>query len=210
MVSIEGIRVDPKKIEAILEWKQPKIRLHRRFVEWFYLIDAPLTKLLRKYPELRKEYTVYSDASYASLGCVLMQGGKLIPVVFALKIWRHYLYGEKCYIYTDHKSLKYLFTQKQLNLRQHILIELLKDYDCVIEYHLRKANVVADALSRKQMTNLRAMFVKLSPVNDGGLLAKLQMKPTLVSEIMVKQPLDTSLLPWIQQVEDDKTEDLGV
>ena len=74
---------------------------------------------------------------------------ELAAVVFALKIWRHYLYGEKCEIYTDHKSLKYIFTQKELNLRQRRWLELIKDYDCEILYHPGKANVVADALSRK-------------------------------------------------------------
>jgi len=74
---------------------------------------------------------------------------ELATVVFALKIWRYYLYGEKCEIYTDHKSLKYLFTQKELNLRQMRWLELIKDYDCVINYHPRKANVVADALRMK-------------------------------------------------------------
>jgi hypothetical protein len=72
---------------------------------------------------------------------------ELAAVVFTLKIWRHYLYGEKCEIFTDHKSLKYLFTQKELNLRQRRWLELIKDYDCVISYHPGKANVVADALS---------------------------------------------------------------
>ena len=76
---------------------------------------------------------------------------ELATVVFALKIWRHYLYGEKCRIYTDHKSLKYLLTQKDLNLRQCQWLELFKDYDCIIAYHPRKANVVADALSRKMI-----------------------------------------------------------
>ena len=74
---------------------------------------------------------------------------ELVAVVFALKIWRHYLYGETFPIYTDHKSLKYLMKQKELNMRQRRWVELLKDYDCTIEYHPGKANVVADALSRK-------------------------------------------------------------
>ncbi|PON37319.1 Ribonuclease H-like domain containing protein, partial [Parasponia andersonii] len=116
-------------------------------------------------------FVAYSDASKNGLGCVLMQNGKVIAyasgqlkeyekkypthdlelaaVVFALKIWRHYLYREKCEIYTDHKSLKYFFTQKELNMRQRRWLELVKDYDCEIYYHTGKANVVADALSRK-------------------------------------------------------------
>ena len=72
---------------------------------------------------------------------------ELAAVVFALKIWRHYLYGVHCQIYTDHKSLKYIFTQKELNMRQRRWLELVKDYDCDILYHPGKANKVADALS---------------------------------------------------------------
>ena len=74
---------------------------------------------------------------------------ELAAVVFALKQWRHYLYGIKCEVYTDHRSLQYVFTQKDLNLRQRRWMELLKDYDITILYHPRKANVVADALSGK-------------------------------------------------------------
>ena len=74
---------------------------------------------------------------------------ELAAIVFALKLWCHYLYGEVCEIFTDHQSLKYLFTQKELNLRQRRWMELIKDYDCTIHYHPGKANVVADALSRK-------------------------------------------------------------
>ncbi|GMJ04800.1 hypothetical protein HRI_004149200 [Hibiscus trionum] len=178
-------------------------------------------------PESGKDFTVYSDASRSGLGCVLMQDGKVIAyasrqlrphecnypthdlelaaVVFALKIWRHYLYGEKCYIYTDHKSLKYILTQRELNLRQRRWIELLKDYDCVIEYHPGKANVVADALSRKAISDLRSMFARMSLYNDGSLLAELQIKPTLADEIKAKQLLDSSLLPVMQQVEQGST-----
>jgi hypothetical protein len=78
---------------------------------------------------------------------------ELAAVVHALKIWRHYLMGNKCGIYTDHKSLKYIFTQSELNLRQRRWLELIKDYDLNIHYHPRKANVVADALSRKHYCN---------------------------------------------------------
>ena len=76
---------------------------------------------------------------------------ELTAIVFALKIWRHYLYGEKCFIYTDHKSLKYLPSQREVKLRQCRWMELIKDYDCMIDYHLGKANVVADGLSRKSV-----------------------------------------------------------
>ncbi|CAA0827989.1 Unknown protein, partial [Striga hermonthica] len=72
-----------------------------------------------------------------------------IAVVHAIKIWRHYLYGGRCEIFTDHKSLQYIFTQKELNMRQRRWLDLVKHYDCTIQYHPGKANVVADALSRK-------------------------------------------------------------
>ena len=72
---------------------------------------------------------------------------ELAAVVFALKIWGHYLYGEKCRIFTYHKSLKYLLTHKELNMRQRPRLELIKDYDCIIDYHPGKANVMVDALS---------------------------------------------------------------
>ncbi len=122
---------------------------------------------------------VYCDASGLGLGCVLMQHGKVIAyasrqlkqheknylthdlelaaMVFALKIWRHYLYGEKFEVYSDHKSLKYLFSQKEMNMRQRRWMELIKDYDCDIIYHPGKANVVADALSRYPQVRVAAM-----------------------------------------------------
>ena len=79
--------------------------------------------------------------------------------MFALKIWRHYLYGEKYKIYTDHKSLKYFFTQKELNMRQRRWLELIKDYDYEINYHPSNANVVADVLSKKSMMELAALRI---------------------------------------------------
>ena len=78
---------------------------------------------------------------------------ELAAVVFALKMWRHYLYGNHCELYTDHKSLKYIFTQKDLNMRQRWWLELIKDYDLGVNYHPGKANVVADTLSRKTSRN---------------------------------------------------------
>ncbi|KAA3486741.1 integrase [Gossypium australe] len=97
---------------------------------------------------------------------------------------RHYLYGERCHIYTFHKSLKYLLTQRDLNLRQCRWAELLKDYDCVIDYHFRKANVVEDVLSRKVAVELRAMFTRLSISSGKILLADLRIKPVLFDQIV--------------------------
>ncbi|GJU51166.1 putative reverse transcriptase domain-containing protein [Tanacetum coccineum] len=85
---------------------------------------------------------------------------ELGAVVFALKIWRHYLYGTKSVIYTDHKSLQHIFDQKELNMRQRRWIELFSDYECEIRYHPGKANVVADALSRKERLKPRRQMEK--------------------------------------------------
>ena len=156
-------------------------------------------------PESGKEFVVYSDASLNGLGCVLMQEGKVIAyasrqlkphernypthdlelaaIVFALKIWRHYLYGEKCRVFTDHKSLKYVMTQKDLNLRQRRWLELLKDYELVIDYHPGKANIVADALSRKSLFALRALNTRLTLTEDGSLFAELKARPLIQMDV---------------------------
>nr|GEX61575.1 putative reverse transcriptase domain-containing protein [Tanacetum cinerariifolium] len=129
------------------------------------------TALILDLPEGPDDFVVYCDASLKGYGAVLMQRDKVIAyasrqlktneenytthdlelgaVVFALRLWRHYLYGTKCVVYTDHKSLQYILDQKELNMRQRRWIKLLSDYDCKIPYHPGKANVVADALSRK-------------------------------------------------------------
>nr|GEW59484.1 putative reverse transcriptase domain-containing protein [Tanacetum cinerariifolium] len=132
------------------------------------LCSASILALL----EGSKDFVVYCDASYKGLGAVLMQREKVIAyasrqlkihkknytthdlelgsVVFALKIWRHYLYGTKCTMFTGHKSLQHILDQKELNMRQRWWLELLINYDCDIRYHPRKVNIVADALSRKE------------------------------------------------------------
>ncbi|GJQ95007.1 putative reverse transcriptase domain-containing protein [Tanacetum coccineum] len=132
------------------------------------LCSAPILAL----PEGSEDFVVYYDASHKGLGAVLMQREKVIAyasrqlkvheknytthdlelgsVVFALKLWRHYLYGTRCTVFTDHKSLQHILDQKELNMRQRRWLELLSDYDCDIRYHPGKANVVADALSRKE------------------------------------------------------------
>jgi hypothetical protein len=129
-------------------------------------------------PEMEKPFSVYCDASGQGLGCVLMQDGHVVAyasrqlrkheetypthdlevaiVVHASKIWRHYIIGKRCEVYLDHKSLKYIFTQPDLNLRQQRWLELIRDYDLGINYHLDKANIVADALSRRSHLNMLA------------------------------------------------------
>ena len=104
--------------------------------------------------------------------------------MFALKIWRHYLYREKCRIYTDHKSFKYLLTQKELNLRQRRWLELFKDYDCIIDYHPGKANVVADALSRRTVAAMSLQYSEWRLAEDGTILAQLEAQPVLKQMII--------------------------
>jgi hypothetical protein len=126
-------------------------------------------------PDNSKPFEVFCDDSGTGLGCVLMQENRVIAyasrslrphelnypthdlelaaVVHALKIWRHYLMGNRCNIVPDHKSLKYIFTQSELNMRQRRWLELIKDYDLEVHHHPEKANVVADALSRKVHCN---------------------------------------------------------
>ncbi|KAI3815298.1 hypothetical protein L1987_14960 [Smallanthus sonchifolius] len=176
IVNDKGIHVDPAKIETVKNWNAPKTPTevrsflglagyYRRFISNFSKIAVPLTALTHK-----------------GLGCVLMQRDKVIAyasrqlkvheknytthdlelgsVVFALKIWRHYLYGTKCVVFTDHKSLQHIFNQKELNMRQRRWVELLNDYDCEIRYHPGKANVVADALSRKDHVMLHCARIQ--------------------------------------------------
>ncbi|CAL1409480.1 unnamed protein product [Linum trigynum] len=260
MVSGRGVEVDPKKIEAVMNWAPPKnvseVRsflglagYYRRFVEGFASIAKPITQLLQKgkaftwdekckkafevlkekltsapvltLPTSGGEYCIYSDASHQGLGCVLMQDKKVIAyasrqlrphevnypthdlelaaVVFALKLWRHYLYGETFTVFTDHKSLQHLTDQKELNMRQRRWLELLSDYDCTIKYHPGKANVVADALSRKresplpELVALRAMNVELELEEVTKLLATLKVRPMLQERIKEKQSEDPSL-----------------
>ncbi|KAL0534284.1 hypothetical protein IC582_028573 [Cucumis melo] len=189
------------------------------------LVTAPVLTV----PDGSGSFVIYSDASKKGLGCVLMQQGKVVAyasrqlksheqnypthdlelaaVVFALKIWRHYLYGEKIQIFTDHKSLKYFFTQKELNMRQRRWLELVKDYDCEILYHPGKANVVADALSRK-VSHSAALITRQAPlhrdleraviaVSVGAVimqLAQLTVQPTLRQRIIDAQSNDPYLV----------------
>nr|GEV78720.1 putative reverse transcriptase domain-containing protein [Tanacetum cinerariifolium] len=118
-----------------------QVRLGEKEENAFQLIKQKLySAIILALPKGSEDFVVYCDASHKELG----------SVVFALKIWRHYLYGIKCTMFTDHKSIQHILDQKELNMRQRRWLELLSDYDCDIRYHPRKANVVADALSRKE------------------------------------------------------------
>jgi hypothetical protein len=180
-------------------------------------------------------YVVYTDASKKGLGCVLMQKRRVVAyvsrqlkdqeknypthdlelgaVVYAMKIWRHYLYGEECEIHTDHQSLKYIFTQRDLNMRQCRWFELLKDYDSKMFYHPTKANVVADALSRKSsdgetdsevlMEQLSQQFaiVQIDEVLTGGppIMAALVVQPQSLDIIRKAQEDDLELQDLIDR-----------
>ncbi|GJW98695.1 putative reverse transcriptase domain-containing protein [Tanacetum coccineum] len=185
VIDSRGIHVDPAKIESIKDWASPKTPTEIRQFSGLagYNRSAPILAL----PEGSEGFMVYCDASHKGLGVVLMQREKVIAyasrqlkvpeknytthdlelgsVVFALKIWRHYLYGTRCTAFTDHKSLQHILDQKKLNMRQRRWLELLSDYDCDIRYHPGKANVVADALSCKERIEplrVRALVMTIS------------------------------------------------
>ena len=192
------------------------------------LISAPVLAL----PVSGKEFTIYSDASTQGLGCVLMQEGRVIAyasrqlkphernypihdlelaaVILALKLWRHYLFGEKCKVYTDHKSLKYIFTQKELNMRQRRWIELIKDYDMEILYHPGKANIVADALSRKKNYGMAALLTSQIPLLEDMRKLELEVMTESVEARLANLSLQPSLFSRIKeaQLEDPEREGL--
>ena len=183
------------------------------------LVTAPVLAL----PDEKGNFVIYSDASLKGFGCVLMHYGRVIAyasrqlktqelkypthdlelaaIVFALKIWRHYLYGEKCEIYTDHKSLKYIFTQKELNMRHRRWLELIKDYDCTINYHPRKANVVANALSRKE--RLKQMIVLEELIKEFEKLELEIYTPEALSEKVYVMTFQPDLLDKIRRCQEE-------
>ncbi|GJR15451.1 putative reverse transcriptase domain-containing protein [Tanacetum coccineum] len=175
VINGNGIHVDPNKIEAVKNWKALRTPTEKcKTFDWREeqelsfqtlkdkLCNVPIRALLDGPEDFvlkihEKNYTAHD----LELGAV----------VFALKIWKHYLYGTKSVIYTDHKSLQHIFSQKELNMRQRRWIELFSDYDCKIRYLPGKANVVADALSRKERVKpkrFRAMNMTLSRVSRIG------------------------------------------
>jgi ribonuclease HI len=168
-------------------------------------------------PDSSKPFDVYYDASDTGLGCVLMQDNRVIAyasralrpheqnypthdlelaaVVHALKMWRQYLMGTHCNIFTDHKSLKYIFTQADLNMRQRRWLELIKDYDLEVHYHLGKANVVADALSRKLRCNCVLMDSRIDTLCDELSKMKIEVIPSgALSHIFVEPALQDQII----------------
>ena len=143
---------------------------------------------------------------------------ELAAVVHALKVWRHYLIGNRCEIYTNHKSSKYIFTQSDLNMRQRRWLELIKDYDLGIHYHPGKANVVTDALSRKpQSLNAQIQLEqpKLHEEFEGfnlemvsqGFVASLEVAPTLLDQIREAQKKDKSMKEIKEKMKAGKAEE---
>jgi hypothetical protein len=171
-------------------------------------------------PDIERPFDIYCDASRIGIGCVLMQEGRVIAyasrqlkkheehypthdlqlaaVVHSLKIWRHYLLGNICHIYTDHKSLKYIFTQSELNMRQRRWLELIKDYDLEVHHHPGKANVVTDALSRKRHCHClivepmqRTLCQEMEHLNlqiiEQGSLSNIVVESTIKDQIIAAQ-----------------------
>ena len=212
--------------------------------EWDDLCEKAFQELKRRLtsalilivPEYRRRYNVYCDASRDKLGCVLMQSERVVAygsrqlknheqnypthdlelatIVFSLKIWRHYLYDEQFEVFSDHKSLRYIFTQQDLNMRQRRWMEYLKDYDFTLHYHPGKANVVVDALNQK----LRGVLASVASLewqtletvrqfrlqyNDQaqGTLGSLVAMPSLLSRVIESQGQEaeiSSIGDWVQ------------
>ncbi|KAH0636085.1 hypothetical protein KY290_036497 [Solanum tuberosum] len=222
---------------------------NRRFVEGFSSIASPLTKLTQKkvkfqwsedceksFAELKTRLTTApvltlpeGSEAYASRQLKVHEKNypthdlEIATVVFALKIWRHYLYGVHVDVFTDHKSLQYVFTQKELNLRQRRWLEFLKDYDMSVHYHPGKANVVADALSRLSMGSvghveeerkelardvhrLARLGVRLMSISDGGVTIQNGAESSLVEEVKEKQDSDAILLELKGAVHNQRVE----
>jgi hypothetical protein len=194
-------------------------------------------------PDMEKLFSIYHDTSGQGLGCVLMQGGhvvayasrqlrkheekylthdlELVAMVHALKIWRHYIIGKRCEVYSDHKSLKYIFTQPDLNLRQQRWLELIKDYDSGINYHPGKANVIADALSRRSHVNMLATtellleFCKeFEKLNLGWVsnteVITMEVDSTLEQDIQKGQLEDAKIQEIKEQIKEEKAPGFSV
>jgi hypothetical protein len=201
------------------------------------------TALVLAQPDIEKPFDVYCDASGIGLGYVLMQEGRVIAyasrqlkrheehypthdlelavVVHALKIWRHYLLGNTCHIYTDHKSLKYIFTQSELNMRQRRWLELIKDYDLEVHYHPGKANVVANALSRKNHCNCMtvkpidySLCYELEKLNIGivqqGQLTNVTVESTIKDQIISAQRKNSGIAHIKEKVRTGQHTDFSI
>jgi hypothetical protein len=212
-----------KPITELLK-KEAKFVWSQKCEDAFHALRQHLTTApVLAQPDSSKPFDVYCDASSTGLGCVLMQDNRVIAyasralrpheqnypthdlelaaVVHALKMWRHYLMGTHCNIFTDHKSLKYIFTQADLNMRQRRWLELIKDYDLEVHYHPGKANVIADALSRKLQCICVLMDSRINTLCDelskmqievipSGSLSHISVEPALQDQIFMAQLSD--------------------
>ncbi|GJZ70577.1 reverse transcriptase [Tanacetum coccineum] len=211
IVSADGIIMDPSKVEAITKWPRPTTVTEVRTDEkgedvWCGRMERSgefFEELNRRIGVMLRLLTLHQVIAYASRQLKPYEVNypthdlELAAVVFALKIWRHYLYGEACDIFTDHKSLKYIFTQRELNMRQRRWLELLKDYDTNIQYHPGKANVVADAL-------------RLCVRGSDGYWASMRIESNLMLQIKETQRDDGELWAIVQNVEDGKHTEFSV
>jgi hypothetical protein len=180
-------------------------------------------------PNVERSFSIYCDASEQGLGCVLMQDGhvlshtsrqlrkheekylthdlELAAIVHALKIWRHHIICKRCEVYSDHKCLKCIFTQPDLNFRQRRWMELIKDYDLGINYHLGKASIIADALSRRSHVNMLATRELLPDFCKE--FEKLNLGSVSRTEVVTME-VDSTLEQGIQkgQLEDAKIQEI--
>nr|GEU50057.1 putative reverse transcriptase domain-containing protein [Tanacetum cinerariifolium] len=201
---IEGFSKVAKLMTKLMQKKSPLNGGDKQDAAFQTLKNKLCSVPILALPQGAKNFIVYCDASHKGLGAVLMQNEKMIAyasqqlkihekkytthdlelsvVVFALNIWRHYLYGTKCAVFTDHKSLQHILDQKELSMRQRCWLDFLSDYDCEIHYHTGKANVVADALSRKE--RIKSLRVRALVMTIGFNLPK----QILEAQIEVQKP----------------------
>jgi hypothetical protein len=205
--------------------KDAKFIWNQQCEEIFLTLKKLLTTaLVLAQPDIKKPFDVYCGSSGMGIGGVLMQDSRaivyashqlkhhkehypthnleLLAVVHALKVWRHYLLENLVHIYIDHKSMKYLFTQPDLNMRQRKWLELIKDYELEIHYHLRKENIMAYTLSRKHHYN-HLMVESLTPCCDPkepslrviphGTLTNIAIIPTIKEEVITAQRTDIGM-----------------
>jgi hypothetical protein len=235
---IEGFSKIAKPMTSLLE-KGREFKWDKKCQDSFDQLKMRLmSPLVLVMLDIQKGFDIYCDACGQGLGCVIIQQGHMIAyvsrqlrkhelnypthdielaaVVHALKIWRHYIMGTKCQVYTDQNSLKYIFTQKDLNLRQRRWLELIKDYDLEIHYHPGKVNLVANALSRKehahsaivaQLSNeivedFRRLNLRIVTHTEG---VTIDVEPTLEQEIRKGQVGDAK----IQEIKDLITKGRG-
>ncbi|WVZ84402.1 hypothetical protein U9M48_031439, partial [Paspalum notatum var. saurae] len=235
ILSAKGVVVDPKQgyyrrfIKDFSKIAKPMTALTQKNAKFAWSPKCEeafgtLKKLLTSAPvlaqqDITKPFDFYCDASGSGLGCVLMQEGRVIAYASCQlrkhEKWRHYLLGNTYHVYTDHKSLKYIFTQPELNMRQRRWLELIKDYDLEVHYHPGKANVVADALSRKAHCNfiearptVRVLCCEIGdiemPTALEAELYNLVLEPTIKDQIIAAQKQDNGMAHIRDEIDDKK------